>query len=288
MREQNFVVPAIILIMVSMDLFAGDTDVFSGITVSVQLMSFAAILFNTASSYAGKIADNENIMSTEYSSHQGYTTAMSGGRDCLMDGLPARRIIRGEQGLTLIELMIVLILSLFLMASAYLTFQVQKRTGDVQQEVAAVQQDTRAVLDIMAKDVRQAGCDPMMTGTPGMDAAQCGPTQMSFSMDLNGDGDTADDDELVTYVAGGTSLTRNGVALSDRVTAFALTYYDADNAIVTPTGGGGASMTTAEAKSVRSVRVSLTLQSQKMDPDLNDFIRRTMTRELRMRNLGLF
>jgi prepilin-type N-terminal cleavage/methylation domain-containing protein len=197
-------------------------------------------------------------------------------------------IIRDEQGLTLIELMIVLVLSLFLMASAYLTFQVQKKTGDVQQEVAAVQQDTRAVLDIMAKDVRQAGCDPLMTGTPGLVAAECGATKVRFSMDLNGDGDVTDSDEDVAYVVTGTSLTRNGVPLSTRVTGFGLTYYDADNAVITPTGGSGAYLTSSEADTVRSVQLSLTLQSNKKDPDLNDYIRRTMTRQLKLRNLGLF
>ena len=199
----------------------------------------------------------------------------------------SRGIMFDQSGLTLIELMIVLVLSLVLMAAVYLTFQVQKKTGDVQQEVSALQQDVRAVLDIMAKDVRQAGCDPLMTGTPGLVAAQCQAGRISFTMDLNDDGDTADADEQVTYVYGGTSLTRNGVELSNRVTTFGLTYFDANSAQIDPTTGGNPFLETTEAEDVRSVDITITMQSRKRDPDLNDFIRRTMTRHLRMRNLGV-
>lgn len=196
-------------------------------------------------------------------------------------------IIFDQRGLTLIELMIVMVLSLFLMAAVYLTFQVQKKTGDVQQEVSALQQDVRAVLDIMAKDVKQAGCDPLTTGTPGLVAAQCQTGRISFTMDLNDDGDTMDADEQVTYVYAGTSLTRNGVELSNRVTTFGLTYFDVNNAQIDPTTGGNPFLETTEAEDVRSVDITITMQSRKRDPDLNDFIRRTMTRHLRMRNLGV-
>jgi prepilin-type N-terminal cleavage/methylation domain-containing protein len=235
---------------------------------SLLLMSAVTILFTFASSNGGKITDYEYTMSHSVRSF--------------------RDIIGDEHGLTLIELMIVLVLSLFLMSAVYLTFQVQKQTSKVQQDVSAVQQDVRAVLAIMAKDARQAGCDPLMTGTPDLTSAQCGPAGMSFTMDLNGDGDVADTDEQVAYAYAGTSLTRNGVELSGRVTAFGLTYLDADDAAIPPTGGGGTFLLAAEADNVRSVRITITIRSERMDPDLNDFIRRTMTRQVKMRNLGLF
>jgi prepilin-type N-terminal cleavage/methylation domain-containing protein len=202
-----------------------------------------------------------------------------------------RNLIIDERGLTLVELMIVLVLSLFLMAAVYMTFQVQKSTSDTQQEVVAVQQDVRAVLDIMARDIRLAGCDPTMGSNAGLTAAQSGTDRITFTMDLNEDGDTLDTDEAVSYSYAGTVLTRtvSGVAtvLTDRATGFALEYRNGSNAVVNPTGGGGAFLTDAEAGTVRSVEVTLELQSRKRDVDINDFIRRSMTRQLRMRNLGL-
>jgi len=205
------------------------------------------------------------------------------------EGLTA---VWNESGLTLVELMIVLVLSLFLMAAVYLTFQVQKGTSDTQHEVVAVQQDVRALMDIMARDIRMAGCDPTMNSNAGLLAAQCSSTGIGFTMDLNDDGDTADADEQVRYTYAGTVLTRTvgGVAteLTTRATDFSLAFLDANNAVIVPTGPGGVLQDTeAEVRSVRSVRVTLQLQSAKKDPDINDFIRRTMTRQLKMRNLGL-
>jgi type IV pilus assembly protein PilW len=196
-------------------------------------------------------------------------------------------IIRQEQGLTLVELMIVLVLSLFLMASVYLTFQVQKNTSTVQQEISALQQDVRAVQDIMATDIRQAGCDPLLTSVPGLVPAQCGFTKMQFTQDLNGDGDVADADENVTYTYTGTTLSRNGTSLSDRVTAFALTYLDANNAVMALHGTGNVVMDATDAANVRSVQISITMQSSKRDPDLNAFINRTLIRRVKLRNIGL-
>jgi prepilin-type N-terminal cleavage/methylation domain-containing protein len=199
-------------------------------------------------------------------------------------------IIGNERGLTLIELMIVLVLSLFLMAAVYMTFQVQRKTGDVQQEVSSLQQDVRAVMDIMAKDVRQAGCDPLRTGTPGLVNTQCGPSSMEFTMDLNDDGDTTDANEHVRYAYATPDLTRTAdgvtVDLSSRMTSFGLTYYNGNNTVITP-HGSGSMLLQAEADNVRSVEIRITMQSQKRDPDLNDFIRRSMSRHLKMRNLGL-
>lgn len=204
-------------------------------------------------------------------------------------------LIHEERGLTLIELMIVLVLSMLLMAAVYVTYQVQRKTSDVQQEVSALQQDVRAVLDILARDVRQAGCDPQLTGVPGLVPTECGGSRISFTMDLDDDGNITDPDEQVKYTYAGNTLTRTSntvgpalaVPMSSKVTAFGLKYLDASGTVIPPTGGGGAFLLSTEAASVRSVEIAITMQSNKKDPDLNDYIRRSMSRRLRMRNLGL-
>jgi hypothetical protein len=48
------------------------------------LVAAAAILFTSASSYAGKISDYEYIMRTEYASHQGVITSISPAGDNLV------------------------------------------------------------------------------------------------------------------------------------------------------------------------------------------------------------
>lgn len=195
-------------------------------------------------------------------------------------------IICNSTGLTLVELMVVLALSLLLMATVYLTFQVQKTTSDTQHQVAMVQQDLRAVLDVMAKDIRQAGCDPTLQTTAGIIASLSGPHRLSVTMDLNEDGDTSDTspEEQVSYFFSGTVLTRNGEELASGVTSMGFTYYDEDNAVITPAESGGTALTTNQAASVRDMEVFLRIESDKVDPDTGNPVARSMVKRVRMRN----
>ncbi|HPC47814.1 MAG TPA: prepilin-type N-terminal cleavage/methylation domain-containing protein, partial [Deltaproteobacteria bacterium] len=58
--------------------------------------------------------------------------------------------ISDTKGLTLVELMIVLVLSILLMGAVYMTFQLQHSSSRSQMEVSAVQNDIRVAIDIMA------------------------------------------------------------------------------------------------------------------------------------------
>ncbi|OGP81482.1 MAG: hypothetical protein A2Z08_05150 [Deltaproteobacteria bacterium RBG_16_54_11] len=62
-----------------------------------------------------------------------------------------------EAGVTLIELMIVLVIAAILVAGIYSLFITQSRSYSVQDQVAGVQQDARVALNIMARDIRMAG-----------------------------------------------------------------------------------------------------------------------------------
>lgn len=198
-----------------------------------------------------------------------------------------KALLYDRRGLTLIELMIVLVLSLLLMSAVYMTFQVQKSTADVQHEVAAIQQDLRAVIDIMARDIRHAGCDPTLYSTAGLFPSQTGPAAIAFSMDLDGDGGTGGTDEVVTYALSGNDLTRNGALLAQNVTTLGFTFFDSDNNEITPTGSGGSALTSDEADDVRFITLRIQVQSDKKDPDTKEFLYRTMDRRIKLRNVGL-
>jgi prepilin-type N-terminal cleavage/methylation domain-containing protein len=66
-------------------------------------------------------------------------------------------MVKKDRGVTLIELMIVLVIAAFLVAGIYSLFITQHRSYSVQDQVAGVQQDARVALDIMARDIRMAG-----------------------------------------------------------------------------------------------------------------------------------
>lgn len=66
---------------------------------------------------------------------------------------------KGEnnKGVTLIELLIVLVIAVILVGAVYSLFITQHQSYSVQDQVAGAQQDARAALDIMARDIRMAG-----------------------------------------------------------------------------------------------------------------------------------
>lgn len=197
--------------------------------------------------------------------------------------------IGNTRGLTLVELMVVLVLSLMLMSGVYAIYQTQHAVGTGQEESIAVQQDLRSIMDIVAWDLRQTGCDPLMSSTAGLYAPQSGPNAIRITMDMDDDGDTSDTnpDEDVTYTLNGTSLLRNGVVLVQNVTTFGISYLDVNDGVITPTGGGGTFLAADQVTLVRSVDVTITIQSSKVDPSTHQNISRSMTKRVRMKNLGL-
>jgi prepilin-type N-terminal cleavage/methylation domain-containing protein len=73
-------------------------------------------------------------------------------------------LLNENKGVTLIELMIALVISTILVGGTYSIFMSQQRTYVLQDQVVGAQQDGRAALTIMAKDIRMAG---MLTGVDG-------------------------------------------------------------------------------------------------------------------------
>lgn len=195
-------------------------------------------------------------------------------------------ILIKNQGLTLVELMIVLGLSVLLMSAAYLSYNAQFKGGRVQEQVAVIQQDLRAVMDMMEKDIRNAGCDPTMADITPLLAGTSGVQTLAVQMDLTGSGTAT----KTWYTWNSMGLYRNGQELAQNVTSFGLTYWDEDAAAVTPTSAANASygvgntLTATQVETVRSVDVTVTIRSAQRDPDTGEYLTRTTTRRVRMRN----
>lgn len=68
-----------------------------------------------------------------------------------------KSILKKETGLTLIELMIVLVLASVVTASIYATFISQQKSYATQTRVSDMQQNARAALTLMERDLRMAG-----------------------------------------------------------------------------------------------------------------------------------
>ncbi|MCK5192834.1 MAG: prepilin-type N-terminal cleavage/methylation domain-containing protein, partial [Desulfobulbaceae bacterium] len=119
-----------------------------------------------------------------------------------------------SQGFTIIELLVGMAVSLLALTAIYSTFQAQHKSYLMQQEVAAMQQNLRAAMFYMQREIRMAGCDPLGTAGAGIIAAS--DSSINFSEDVRGDnvgdppdGNLNDPNENITYSLNGGNLVRN-------------------------------------------------------------------------------
>jgi type IV pilus assembly protein PilW len=69
-------------------------------------------------------------------------------------------MIHKEKGFSIIELLVTLALSGIIMVAVYKSLSSQQKVCVAQDELVAMQQDLRSVMEIMAKEIRMAGYDP--------------------------------------------------------------------------------------------------------------------------------
>ena len=91
-----------------------------------------------------------------------------------------------RQGFTLVELLIVMVIAAFVLTAIAATFQSQSKSYVVQDQISEMQQNLRAGMLLMMRDVRMAGYDPTRFG--GYVALAAAPNSFSFTADLNDDG----------------------------------------------------------------------------------------------------
>lgn len=68
--------------------------------------------------------------------------------------------IKNNRGFSLIELMVSLVISSFVVAGIYGVYTIQQRSYKVQEQVSEMQQRLRAAVQFMASEIRMAGYDP--------------------------------------------------------------------------------------------------------------------------------
>ena len=108
-----------------------------------------------------------------------------------------KKRINNPRGFTLVELMITLVISGIISAVLYATYLAQQRSYTAQEAVAEMQQNLRAAMMLMTRDIRMAGYDP--NENSGATIKSASVNQLHFTMDLNADGDTLDTNEDIIY-----------------------------------------------------------------------------------------
>jgi type IV pilus assembly protein PilW len=92
-----------------------------------------------------------------------------------------------KKGFTLIELLVAMVVSSAVMAVIYSTYRAQLKSHITQQKQIEMQQNARAAMYAMERDIRLAGYDP--TGDAGASILVADSDEIQFEVDRNADGD---------------------------------------------------------------------------------------------------
>ncbi|MEJ2034323.1 MAG: PilW family protein [Deltaproteobacteria bacterium] len=117
-----------------------------------------------------------------------------------------------EQGFTLVEVLVAIGISGFILAGLYTSFLAQQKSYFVNERVAEMQQNLRSAMLSITYHTRMAGFDP--TNNTGARILMAGPYWFRFQEDLNKDG-VNDNKENITYgfsTASGFDTDGNGKA----------------------------------------------------------------------------
>lgn len=205
--------------------------------------------------------------------------------------------------------MVAMVVAGIVMAGVYSAYYSQQKSFVVQDEVAEMQQNLRAAMFFMAREIRMAGCNPTGGAVAGFVTANA--NAINFTMDLRGkdpddpaDGDTADPNENVTYTLGDSNgdgiieiLRDTGggqLPVAENIDALDFQYLDDTGAI------------TASLTAIRSVQITIVARTGRGDPGYVDttnytnlqgaqilappndnFRRRTLATNIKCRNMGL-
>lgn len=175
--------------------------------------------------------------------------------------------MRRRDGMTVVELMVALVIFGVIIGVVFGFLTESRQSYSSTRQKAQYQQGLRAVMSLVTREVRSAGCDPTGTGFESFPAADA--NTFRCVMDLNGDTDTVDTnpDEDVTYAfdAGTGDLTRtaggNNVVILRGLTNLQFNYYDADGNLL-----GAVPLSATDRALIRSVDLVMVGESDRYEP----------------------
>lgn len=126
---------------------------------------------------------------------------------------------KNQNGFTLAEVMIVMVISSIIMGAVFTIYLVHQRSYVEQDDLADIQQNLRGALAVMTPEIRQAGCNP--TRSAGIGIVQATSSIFHFTSDVGGDpinenqadGDVDDANEDITLgFSAANDANGNGIA----------------------------------------------------------------------------
>lgn len=199
--------------------------------------------------------------------------------------LPISELSADIRGFTLVELMVAMVMALIMISATFGIVNHSSRIYRAQERISDSQQDVRAALGLLARDIRIAGYDPLRdAGGPIAGIVTATVNTFQYTADTNASG-TIDqaDNERVTYTYNAATQTLSQIlyegtasqstaTVIDKVTAMTFTYLNS------------AGNVTATPADIRRVVVSITCQNR---DDQGGTFSRTLTTDINCRNLSL-
>jgi prepilin-type N-terminal cleavage/methylation domain-containing protein len=196
-----------------------------------------------------------------------------------------------KNGFTLVELMIAMAIGMVVMLAIYSASDLAQRSSSSVGRKVVTQQDARAVLDLMAMEIRMASFNPARATGIWRNPGNCGALSanqaykgiqnatanaITVEMDLNGNSSIADANEVITYnydgasaitrstncvgatILGGTGFGTNVVNAAAGIPLFR--YYDRLDNIIPAAG------LPAQIRNIRRVNITLVVDNEQADP----------------------
>jgi type II secretory pathway pseudopilin PulG len=174
--------------------------------------------------------------------------------------------------------MIGILASLIILAGIYGVFQSQQVAFSNQEQINEMNQNIRAVMDLMAREVRLAGYKTSTAVFNGIATAQ--PGTIRLLADINQDGSILGDTEDVTYSYDVNTLRicRNGVSLpiAENITDLTFIYTLADGTTTSSPGS---------LDTIRKVRISITARTKYPDLSTGQYRTFSLSSDVTPRNL---
>ncbi len=186
-----------------------------------------------------------------------------------------------NDGFTIIELLAGVLISAILMAGLYAVFYSQQVAFSAQEQVAEMNQNVRAALDLMTREIRLAGYKTPGSTLNGIQAATSNSIQIVCDLDQNGDTLGANEDISYSYNTGTmqVSRTQNGVTvpIADNITSLSFLYTMVN---------GSQTPNPAILADIRRINVSMDARTSHPSQGTGAYRTITLTSDITPRNLG--
>jgi type IV pilus assembly protein PilW len=163
---------------------------------------------------------------------------------------------RREGGFTLINLLVSMGISGIALSAVTTTFVSQSQSYDAQEQIVEMQQNARAAMDIMTREIRMAGYSPTGASLVGVHYHS---DKIHIRADITGDGDINDPNEDIKYSYDSANLRieRDAEAgiqpFADNIQAFTMAYFD---------NNGNA---TTNSAVIRQIQITITARTAEID-----------------------